>query len=60
MATSSITDLIIVDSEKLQKALKKFETEDLTAGRFRVNAIEQLEAGRKLLKKTAEEVPEAV
>lgn len=49
MATSSITDLIVVDSEKLQKALKEFETEDLTTGRFRVNALEQLETGRKLL-----------
>ncbi|MDL2261236.1 hypothetical protein LJC08_03285 [Methanimicrococcus sp. OttesenSCG-928-J09] len=49
MATSSITDLIIVDSEKLRKALKELETEDLTTGRFRVNALEQLEAGRKLL-----------
>ncbi|MDR0768035.1 MAG: hypothetical protein LBE57_06335 [Methanosarcinales archaeon] len=49
MATSSITEDIVVDSEELQRALKKFETEDLTTGRFRVNALEQLEAGRKLL-----------
>lgn len=49
MATSSITEDIIVESEELQRALKKFETEDLTVGRFQVNALEQLEAGRKLL-----------
>ncbi|WP_338100030.1 hypothetical protein [Methanolapillus africanus] len=49
MPTSSITDVIIVDSEKLKKALEEFENEDLTIGRFRVNALEQLEAGRKLL-----------
>ncbi|WNY29222.1 hypothetical protein MmiEs2_14470 [Methanimicrococcus stummii] len=49
MATSSITDLIIVDSKKLQKAMDELETEDLTTGRFRVNALEQIEAGRKLL-----------
>ncbi|MDR2944420.1 MAG: hypothetical protein LBU81_04975 [Methanosarcinales archaeon] len=50
MATSSITDLLVADSEKLRKALKEFETEDLSTGRFRVNALEQLEAGRRLLK----------
>jgi len=49
MATSSITDVIIVDSEKLQKAIDKLEQKDLTKDRFQVNALEQLEAGRKLL-----------
>lgn len=49
MATSSITDMIIVDDEELQKAITQFEHKDLSKGRFRVNALEQLEAGRKLL-----------
>ena len=49
MVTSSITDVIIVDSETLQKALDKLEHKDLTKNRFQVNALEQLEAGRKLL-----------
>jgi len=49
MTTSSITDIIIVENEKLQKALKDLENENYTKNRFRVNALEQLEAGRKLL-----------
>ncbi|MCL2863723.1 MAG: hypothetical protein FWE54_06590 [Methanimicrococcus sp.] len=49
MATSSITDLIIVDSEDLQKAFDRLEQKDLTKTRYQVNALEQLEAGRKLL-----------
>ena len=49
MATSSITDIIIVDSEELQKAFDRLEQKDLTKNRYHVNALEQLDAGRKLL-----------
>jgi hypothetical protein len=49
MATSSITDIIIVDREELQKALDKLEHKELTKSRFQVNVLEQLEAGQKLL-----------
>ncbi|MDR2944969.1 MAG: hypothetical protein LBU81_07840 [Methanosarcinales archaeon] len=49
MATSSITDVIIVDSEKLQEAMDKLERRDRSKDLIPVNSLEQLEAGRKLL-----------
>ncbi|WNY26140.1 hypothetical protein [Methanolapillus millepedarum] len=49
MATSSITDIIIVDSDKLQKALDEFDKEKFTMDWEPVNIQELLEAGKKLL-----------